>query len=146
MQAKLRQMEPTKITTLMYGDELYEASNEHGQKVRVDMRPKALKEGQSPTELLLSALAGCGAVDIVMMLKKRRKSIDRFEIITEGFRQETHPRYFTRIHTHYRITSPDVEQEELHKVAGLSLEKYCSVGGSLKSELTYSVEIIRPQV
>lgn len=133
-----------KNTTIMLDDELFESANEFQQKVRLDMRPAETKQGQSPAELLLSALAGCAGVDIVAMLKKRRKSILRFEILTEGTRQEKHPRYFTRIHSHYRITSPDVEKEELHKVAGLSLEKYCSVGSSLKSDLTYSVEVVRP--
>lgn len=133
-----------KITTRMLGDELFESTNEHRHSVRVDMRPDGEKEGQSPTELLLSALAGCAAVDIVAMLKKRRKTIRRFEITTEGTRRETPPRYFTRIHSHYRVTSPDVEYGELDKIARLALFKYCSVGGSLKSEITYSVEIIRP--
>ena len=98
----------------------------------------------SPVELLLSALAGCAAVDIVLMLKKRRKTIVKFDIETDGTRQDTTPRYFTDIHTHFRITSPDVEEEELNKVAELSLIKYCSVGASLKSTLTYSVEVVRP--
>jgi len=128
----------------MLGDELYESSTVHQHTVRTDTRPEGKKTGQSPVELLLSALAGCAAVDIVVMLKKRRKTLVRFEIVTEGTRQETVPRFFTRIHSHFIITSPDVETEELDKVAGLSLLKYCSVGGSLKSELTYSVEVRRP--
>ena len=133
-----------KVTTLMLEDELYESTAESGSQVRSDMRPTGIKTGQSPTELLLSALAGCSAVDIVSMLKKRRKTVVKFEIELEGTRQETTPRYYTRIHSHFRVTSPDVTAEELEKVTGLSVHKYCSVGASLKSELTYSVEVVRP--
>lgn len=133
-----------KIVTTMLADEVYESANENNNTLRIDMRSRELKQAQSPPELLLSALAGCAAVDIVVMLKKRKKTIHAFEIITDGTRQETSPKYFTKIHSTYRITSPDVESEELHKVAGLSLEKYCTVAASLKSELTYSVEVIRP--
>jgi len=133
-----------KITTIMLEDELYESTTPDRNFVRTDMRSKEAKEGQSPTELLLSSLAGCGAVDIVMILKKRRKTILKFEITTEGTRRETVPRSFTHIHSHYKVTSPDVEESELKKAAELSLFKYCSVGASLKSELTYSVEVIRP--
>jgi len=133
-----------KIRTTMLDDEVFESTNENNNTVRIDMRSNDLKKAQSPPELLLSALAGCAAVDIVLMLKKRRKSVDKFEIITDGTRQETQPKYFTKIHSIYRITSSDVENEELYKVAGLSLEKYCTVAASLKSELTYSVEVIRP--
>lgn len=133
-----------KIVTTMIADEVYESVNENNNTVRIDMRSRELKQAQSPPEMLLSALAGCAAVDIVVMLKKRKKTILSFEIITDGTRQETSPKYFTKIHSTYRITSPDVEDEELYKVADLSLNKYCTVAASLKSELTYSVEVIRP--
>ncbi len=127
----------------MLGDELFQASNKYDNKVLIDMRPAAEKKNQSPTELLLSALSGCTAVDIVAMLKKRRKTIDRFEIHTEGTRAETTPRYFTDIHLRFVVTSPDATAEELNKIAALAVEKYCSVGASLKSELTFSVEVRR---
>ena len=133
-----------KIITRMIEDELYEASNKYGNKVMIDMRPHGTKEGQSPVEMVLSSLAACGAVDIVVMLKKRKKNIIDFQIDTEGTRQENTPRWLTSIHCRYIITSPDVTEEEFRKVARLSLEKYCSVASSLKSVITHSVELIRP--
>lgn len=132
-----------KITSTMIEPELYESVAEDNQTVSIDMRPKGKKSAQSPTELLLSALSGCVAVDIVTMLQKRKKTVSRFTITVDGTRQEEHPRYFTKIHSHYTITSPDVQQDELYKVSALALEKYCSVGASLRSELTFSVEVQR---
>ena len=128
----------------MLAEDLYEAVNPKGNKVSIDMRKLDDKAGLSPTELLLSALAGCGAIDIVIMLKKRKKSIDEFVIETDGTRMETPPRYFSKIHCKYIVTSADVTEEELYKTAGLALEKYCSVASSIKSEITYSVEVVRP--
>ncbi len=128
----------------MLADEVYEAVNAIGNKVTIDMRKQEEKAAMSPTELLLSALAGCGAVDIVIMLKKRKKSILKFVIETDGTRMETPPKYFSKIHCKYIITSPDVTEEELNKTAGLALEKYCSVASSLKSEIAFSVEVLRP--
>ena len=127
----------------MLADELFEAVNENQNKVLIDMRPAAEKRSQSPTELLLSALSGCTAVDVVSILKKRRRTIDRFEIVTDGTRAETAPRYFTDIHCHYIVTSPDATEEELEKGVALAIEKYCSVGASLKSKITFSVEVKR---
>ena len=127
----------------MLAEDLYEAVNPKGNKVSIDMRKLDDKAGLSPTELLLSALAGCGAIDIVIMLKKRKKSIDEFVIETDGTRMETPPRYFSKIHCKYIVTSRDVTEEELYKTAGLALDKYCSVASSIKSEITYSVEVIR---
>jgi len=132
-----------KITTTMLEPELYESTSEDGNKMSIDMRPGGIKAGQSPPELLLSALSGCVAVDVVLMLQKRRKTITRFDITVDGTRQDEAPRYFTKIHSHYLVTSPDVEVAELQKVAALALEKYCSVGASLRSELTFSVEVRR---
>ena len=132
-----------KTVTRMLGDELYESLNENGNKVLIDMRKTEERESQSPTELLLSALAGCSAVDIVLMLKKRKKDVREFIIITDGTRREETPRLFTHIHCTYLITSPDVNEEELQKVAQLSVEKYCSVAASLKSKITFSVEVKR---
>lgn len=133
-----------KIITTMLADEVYESVNDNGNKVIIDMRKREDKQHMSPTELVLSAVAGCGAVDIVVMLKKRKKTIEKFVIDADGTRREETPRYFTKIHCKYIVTSPDVTEEELDKVSGLALEKYCSVASSLKAEITYEVQVIRP--
>lgn len=130
-----------RIITRMLEDEVYEASNAAGHTVTMDMRAVELKQAQSPTELLLSSVAGCGAVDIVVILKKRKKTIQDFNIEITGVRRDETPRKFTSIHCKYIITSPDVTAEELDKAAALSLEKYCSVAASLNSEITYAVEV-----
>lgn len=132
-----------KIVTKMLEDEVYEASNEAGHTVRMDMREASLKKSQSPVELLLSSLAGCGAVDIVIMLKKRKKTISNFTIETIGVRRDETPRKFMDIHCKYIVTSPDVEFDELEKLAKLSLEKYCSVAATLNSKITFTTEIKR---
>ncbi len=131
-----------KNITRMLSDEVYEGTNENGNKVLIDMRKVEERKGQSPTELLLSALAGCAGVDIIVMLKKRKKTIKEFVIETEGNRKQEAPKYFTDIHCNYIITSPDVNEDELHKAAQLTLEKYCSVASSLKSKITFSVQVL----
>lgn len=135
---------PMKSITRMIEDEVYVSTNELGHEVTMDMRKADLKKSQSPTELVLSAVSGCGAVDTIMMLKKRKKTIIDFVIETTGERRSEHPKSFTKIHCHYKITSPDATEEELEKVARLSLEKYCSVADSLKATITLSVEVVRP--
>lgn len=128
----------------MLEDEIYEAHNEAGHQVVMDMRNAAVKQNQSPPELLLSSLAGCGAVDIVIMLKKRKKSVNNFVIETVGVRRDEQPRKFLEIHCKYILTSPDVEKEEFDKFAKLSLEKYCTVAATLNSKITFTTEIKRP--
>ena len=128
----------------MLYDEVYVASNDAGHSVTMDMREASLKTSQSPTELLLSSLGGCGAVDIVIMLKKRKKTIQSFVIETVGVRRDETPRKFLDIHCKYIVTSPDVTVEELEKCAKLSIEKYCSVAASLNSHIHIAVDVIKP--
>ena len=133
-----------KIITKQLAEEIFEAANDNGNKVTVDMRKREEKGNLSPTELVLSALASCAGVDIASMLKKRKKTIQAFVIESDGTRREDPPRYFTKIHCTFIITSPDVTEEELQKVAGLAIEKYCSVASSLKADITHSAKVLRP--
>ena len=133
-----------KIVTNMIEEEGYEAFNENGNRLQIDSRSPELRTAQSPPEMLLSSLAACGAIDIVIMLKKRKKTINKFTIETTGNRREEHPRSFIDIHCKYIIESPDVNEEEFSKAAALSLEKYCTVAASLNSTVTHGIEIIRP--
>ena len=64
--------------TKYISDHVYESTNENGDSIKIDMRPLDEKQGLSPMELVLSAVAGCAAVDIVSMLKKKRKRLKTF--------------------------------------------------------------------
>lgn len=133
-----------KVTLAYKADEEFIGTNENGNNVNVDMRPHEVKTGQSPTELLLSGLAACAAVEIVSMVKKRRKQFVDLKAELEGERREEHPRGFTKIHLKYTIYSPDLTQEEAERIVDLATTKYCSVAASIKAEQTHSFEIVRP--
>ena len=129
------------IKTRMIEEEVFESINESGLPVTIDMRSNDRRRHQNPPELLLSALAACAAVDIVSILKKRKKEVDALNVITSGTRRADYPRAFTDIHCEFVVTSGNVEKEELLKAAELSIEKYCTVASSLKSRITYSVKV-----
>ncbi len=134
-----------KTITKYIRDNEFEASNESGNVVQMDMHERSLKKHQSPMELLLSAIAGCAAVDIVEMLKKKRKTVNSFSIISEGDRRTDYPKSFTDIRLKFILHSPDTNMEEYDKVLKLAVDKYCSVSATLKgsANLTYSGEIVK---
>jgi putative redox protein len=132
-----------KITTRMIDDDLFESSNEAGNLVRIDMRKAPEKTGQSPVEILQSALAACAGVEVAGMMKKRRKIVNGLKVEVTSVRNEETPRWLKEIHCKYILTSPDATLDELNKVTRLALDKYCSVASSLKSVITFSVEIER---
>ena len=63
-------------------DEKFNVKNNSGNNLTVDMYSQDKKEHMSPMELLLSALTTCAAVDIVSMIKKRRRDFKDIKAIT----------------------------------------------------------------
>jgi putative redox protein len=51
----------------------YESKNDSGNILNIDMYDAKSKDYFSPMESLLAALASCACVDLVEMIKKRRK-------------------------------------------------------------------------
>lgn len=135
-----------KVSLKYVADEEYQAQNESGNVLNIDMLPTEQKKAFSPTQLLLAGVTACAAVDLVSMIKKRRKQLVDLTSEVNGNRRDEQPRRFTDIHVHYTVVSPDAGQDEVEKLVDLAVEKYCSVAASLSPEikLTHSVEVVRP--
>ncbi|HSF54346.1 MAG TPA: OsmC family protein [Algoriphagus sp.] len=133
------------VTVRMKADLEYEARNAQGNMVNVDMYDPEHKHAQSPMDLLLSALGSCASVDAVLMMKKKRRDIIDFFVNVEGIRNDGVPAFFTDIELKFTIVSPNATEEEFSKVVALSVEKYCSVASSLKSRITFTSEVKRPE-
>ena len=129
-----------KVTTKFIDTYEYESVNESGNTVHIDMYDPVNKKAQSPTELLLSALAACSAVDLAEILKKRKKTFSDFRIETLGTRREEHPRAFTHITMRFILVSDNITLEELLKNAKLIVDKYCSVATTINGVATIDVE------
>ncbi len=88
--------------------------------------------GSRPREVLLAALAGCTASDVVSILRKKRQRADRYEIGVQGQLAAEHPKVFTSIVVEHRVTG-DVEPEALRRSIELSATKYCPVNAMLSA-------------
>jgi len=95
----------------------------------------------SPTELLLMAMGGCSAADIVTMLPKMRTDYERFRCEVSGERRQEYPQTLTNVNISY-IFDGNVDIQKVRKAINLSLTKYCSVSIIVKqggARLTYSL-------
>jgi putative redox protein len=137
-------MSKRNVKIRMIADHEYESVNAYGNKVSIDMYDAEEKKHQSPMELLLSAVGSCSVVDAVSRMKKKRRQVVDFLVDVEGERNDGIPAFYKTIHMHFTLVSPDATEEELKKVITLSVDKYCSVASSLKTEITYSSEVRRP--
>ena len=134
-----------KVSMSYLDDEKYSVKNISGNELVVDMYEKGKKENLSPMELLLSAVTTCAAVEVVSMIKKRRRDFKDIKAETSGVRADTHPMYYKKINVKYIIYSIDLKDNEADRFINLALTKYCSVGSSIRkdTEVKHFFEIIR---
>lgn len=88
--------------------------------------------GTTPMELLLDALAGCTAMDVVSILHKMRVGFSDFVINVRAERAVDHPRVLTLIQLEYVISGEDVDEARVRQAVELSQSRYCSVAAMLK--------------
>ena len=102
--------------------------------------------GPRPTELLLAAIAGCTAMDVVEILTKKRQAFIRYATEVSGVQREAAPNVFTEIViTH--VVDGDVETEAVRRSIELSATKYCTVSAQLATgvaRISHRYRIARP--
>ena len=89
-------------------------------------------DGFRPTELLLVALAGCTAMDVISILSKKRQIITSFEVKAHGERAPQDPKRFTSFLVEYVLKGNRIDPDAAERAVELSEEKYCSVMATLR--------------
>lgn len=126
---------------------LMEASNESGQKVLADGSKDigAAETAMRPMQMLISALGGCSAIDVISFLNKMRQPLEDIHIEIQADRvPDEVPSLFSKIHIHYKLFG-DIDEKKAHRACELSVDKYCSVGKIIEktAPITWDVEIIK---
>lgn len=114
-----------------------EATSRHA----IVMDASAEKTASSPIELVLMALCGCTASDVVGILRKKREPFTRLEVHAAAERAQGYPAVFTDIKLVYRVTGK-VAHKAMEDAVHLSKEKYCSVSAMLQktAKITFEIE------
>ncbi len=99
--------------------------------------------GMSPTQLLLVALGGCTAYDVVNILTKKRQQLTGLEVSVTGEQEPDPPWTYRHIHLSYRLRGRGLSEKAVQDAIELSKNKYCSVGTTLEAaaEITYDYTI-----
>jgi putative redox protein len=103
-----------------------------GSRHDVVMDNAAGDTGPRPTELVLVAIAGCTAMDVVEILAKKRQVVTSYTTEVSGVQREKAPNVFTSI-TVVHVVEGDVETEAVRRAIELSATKYCTVSAQLAS-------------
>lgn len=126
----------------------FEASNDNGNTVHLDASPGigGTNQGMRPMQMMLAAMGGCSAIDIINILRKQRQDLKDMKITVSGEREaDAVPSLYQTVHAHYRFFG-NLDREKVEKAITLSIEKYCSVSRTMEkagAKITYSFEIIQ---
>lgn len=96
--------------------------------------------GPRPKSLLLTALAGCTAMDVVAILDKMRLVPNSMVVEARAEIRDEHPRVFTGITLLYRL-SGDLPPDRVVRAIQLSQDKYCSVTAMLRPAVPIAWEL-----
>lgn len=116
-----------------------EATSRHA----IVMDTAAEKTAATPMELVLIALCGCTASDVVGILRKKREPFTTLEVHAEGERATGYPAVYTEIKLTYRVGG-NVSAKAVEDAVRLSKEKYCSVSAMLgkTAKITHTIDYV----
>lgn len=83
------------------------------------------EDGFSPMELFAIGLAGCTAMDVISILRKKRQDVTAFEVVVHTEQAKDHPKVFTRAEIEYNVIGHNVKEAALVRSIELSATRYC---------------------
>lgn len=131
------------VVDLAWTDKVAFKTDMDGHKVIIDASEETGGSdlGPRPKKLMLTALAGCTGIDVIMILKKMKVEPEAFNVIVEADVTDEHPKYYYKIKTIYQFKGKDLPMDKLERAVKLSEEKYCGVTAVYKKAIEMESEI-----
>lgn len=117
------------------GEMRFDAHSHPDQVIALDSAPEhgGQEEGSRPVDLLLAGLAGCTAMDVLSILRKKRQPLRGLEVRVLGKQAAEHPRIFTDIEVVYVVEGEGVDSGAVERAIELSETKYCPAWAMLSA-------------
>lgn len=115
-------------TKVVWHDGLsFTATAESGFEVKLGADPEVggKDDGFRPMELMGMSLAGCTAMDVISILKKKQQAVTAFQVNVRADRALEHPKVFTHITITFTLTGKEIQESALLRAIELSATKYC---------------------
>jgi putative redox protein len=84
-------------------------------------------------ELVLIGVAGCSAIDVIMIMEKKRAQVTNFQINITGERAEEYPKRYTDIRIEFVLRGKNIKPKAVEQAIQLSETKYCGAMASLNA-------------
>ncbi len=124
------------VTVEWKGDLVFEASPPTGVKFTFDAHPESggNHNGPTPVEGLLGSIAACSAMDVILILQKKKQDVTSYHIEVDGERGPlgVYPRPFLSLTITHVVSGKNLDPKAVARAVSLSDEKYCSVIATLR--------------
>jgi len=98
--------------------------------------------GPSPMEMVLMGVAGCSAIDIIMIMEKKRAEVTDFQVNITGERAEEYPKRYTDVHIEFVFHGKGIKPKAVEQAIQLSATKYCGAMASLNADFDTTYRIV----
>jgi putative redox protein len=123
-------MSHAKIT--WFGEKQFVGVDSSKHSVVLSAQDEANGTGMKPSDLLLVAVAGCTAVDVVGILQKKRQDLRGLEINVSGTQDADPPWAFRRIELEFVVSGTGLKEKAVADAIQIAEEKYCSVSATVR--------------
>ena len=118
----------------------FSALSGSGHEIILDTRDDGgQNQGPSPMELLLMGTAGCTAMDVISILRKKRQDVTAYQVLIHGIRADTDPKVFTNITIEHVVTGHQVSETAVIQSIDLSVKKYCGAYATMSKTAQITV-------
>jgi len=98
-----------------------------GHAIKIDTTPDVGGDDSAvrPIELIALGLAGCTAMDVISILRKKRQDVTSFDVHVHADRAAEHPKVFTKAVITYELHGRNVDETAVLRAIELSALRYC---------------------
>lgn len=112
-------------------------------KINVPLHLGNTEDTISPMGIMLSALVGCTAMDVISILQKKRQEVTAFEVETAGEQATDNPHVYKNVRIVYRVKGVNIDEAAVARAIELSITKYCgayaTISKTAEMETTYEI-------
>lgn len=126
--------------TLQWTQGLQMAAQAENSPVLVMDTPES-GDGPSPMDMVLMGVAGCTAMDVISILKKKRSPVTDLWVEVTGERAEEHPKGYTQIQITFIIFGDNIRPADVERSIDLSVNRYCAAIATVNARIDHSYRI-----
>lgn len=132
-----------KIETVWQSEKQFIATDDKGHSVTIDAQESngGKNIGQTPAELLVSALGGCMGITIMTSLENYDEGVEELRIELEGIKSDQIPKRVEKIKLTIHIKT-DIKQKVVDRVVKLAHNKYCTISNSINAKIIVDVNYL----